>query len=235
MLRVLLVADIVYYREALEVLLRSRQELILVGSVATHDLDHVLQDDPSLDIVLLDISSPGAQAALARLRALVGVPRIVALSDVDGPERIVDWVEAGVVAHIPDTASLGEMLNILQCACRGQTHCAPEVIQAAFVRLAALAGESRVRAATDVELTRRESEIVELLERGLSNKVIARKLGISDATAKNHVHRILEKFKLQSRAEIASRVAALRRSGGLVATRGLRSPAPRAALDDARR
>ena len=228
MLNILLVADIVYYREGLEARLRSCPELVVVDSVASHAVGAVLSAGILPDVVLLDVGSSGARAALALLRSLDAAPKVVALAGVDRPERIVDWVEAGVVAYIPDTASLDEMLNILRAICRGETHCPPQVIQAAFLRLAALAGATRLHTALDVELTRRESEIVQLLECGQSNKVIARKLGISDATAKNHVHRILEKFKLQSRAEVASHVALLRQSGRLRVGRWPRPSEPAA-------
>jgi DNA-binding NarL/FixJ family response regulator len=65
-------------------------------------------------------------------------------------------------------------------------------------------------------LTRRESQIVPLIERGLSNKEIARELSIEITTIKNHVHNILEKMQLRRRGEIGARFR--RREAGGPAT-----------------
>ncbi len=58
-------------------------------------------------------------------------------------------------------------------------------------------------------LTPRETEIVDLIEQGLSNKQIARRLSIELATVKNHVHNILEKLEVARRGEAVARVRAL--------------------------
>jgi DNA-binding NarL/FixJ family response regulator len=59
-------------------------------------------------------------------------------------------------------------------------------------------------------LTRRELDVLSLLEEGLCNKEIARKLSIRTATVKNHVHNILGKLQLRRRSEVPSRMTALR-------------------------
>jgi len=58
----------------------------------------------------------------------------------------------------------------------------------------------------DIALTRRESEVLELLGRGFSNKEIANELCLSVATVKHHVHHVLEKLQLQRRAQAMRRV-----------------------------
>jgi DNA-binding NarL/FixJ family response regulator len=62
------------------------------------------------------------------------------------------------------------------------------------------------RGARDSELTQREQEIAVLIERGLSNKEIARELAIGTATVKNHVHNILEKLEVSRRGEAAATI-----------------------------
>ena len=66
----------------------------------------------------------------------------------------------------------------------------------------------------EAALTGREAQILELLEQGLSNKVISRHLGIELATVKNHVHSVLAKLGVRRRAQVAS--LAHRRNGAAV-------------------
>ena len=56
----------------------------------------------------------------------------------------------------------------------------------------------------DFTLTRREKDIIPFIAQGLTNKEIARTLGVGPSTIKNHVHNILEKLRLRRRGEIAS-------------------------------
>ena len=58
----------------------------------------------------------------------------------------------------------------------------------------------------NARLTRRETEIVQLIDQGLSNKEIAQRLGIDIYTVKNHVHNILEKLRVHRRGEAAARM-----------------------------
>jgi DNA-binding NarL/FixJ family response regulator len=70
--------------------------------------------------------------------------------------------------------------------------------------LAALSGAQHSR--SHAVLTQRERQVVSLIERGLSNKEIARDLGIQVTTVKGHVHNILEKLDARRRSEIVARV-----------------------------
>ena len=83
--------------------------------------------------------------------------------------------------------------------------CSPRVAATLLRRVTALAAGDRSRE-EDVRLTARELEILELLERGMSNKDIARHLGIEVATAKNHVHNILGKLQVHGRGQAAARI-----------------------------
>jgi DNA-binding NarL/FixJ family response regulator len=70
-----------------------------------------------------------------------------------------------------------------------------------LTQLAALAPETRVDKAGAPKLTPRQQEILDQISRGLSNKEIARLLGISAATVKNHVHHVLEKLSVHRRTQ----------------------------------
>jgi DNA-binding NarL/FixJ family response regulator len=87
-----------------------------------------------------------------------------------------------------------------------------------FGRLATLS-EARPPSIDNSMLTRRESEIIPLVERGLSNKEIARQLCIGTATIKNHIHNIFEKLQVRRRGEVAARMRRDRALAGAEAAR----------------
>src|SRR5262249_7739110 len=88
---------------------------------------------------------------------------------------------------------------------RGEARCPPRLAATLFRRVAALANAND-GAAAFLALTQRERQIVKLLEEGLSNREIAGRLGIELATAKNHVHNILEKLHVSRRSQIRSQL-----------------------------
>jgi DNA-binding NarL/FixJ family response regulator len=124
-------------------------------------------------------------------------------------QEIVETAEAGICGYIPPDASIEDLMEAIERASRGEMMCSPRVAGTLARRIATLAS-GRGPLATSASLTARETEVVELLEIGLSNKQIARRLSIRLATVKNHVHSILAKLNVKRRGEA---VAALRGEG----------------------
>ena len=111
--------------------------------------------------------------------------------------------EAGVAAFVMGDATAQQLVaTMLGCAC-GEFHCSPRVAAMLVRRVSALA-QGVVEDRCDDDLTPRERTIVGLIDDGLSNKEIARRLGIELSTVKNHVHRILEKLHASRRAQAAA-------------------------------
>jgi DNA-binding NarL/FixJ family response regulator len=155
------------------------------------------------DVVLVDVMPP---TGLGQLRDLVaGLPGIptVAIGAVDNDEAVLACLEAGVAAYLTCDGDLSRLGQTLHQAVRGGMSCSPAITGGLFRRLAALADERRgVRPAQP--LTLREHEIAGLLAAGLSNREIGRHLFIEVSTVKNHVHSILDKLRLNGRADAAS-------------------------------
>lgn len=106
----------------------------------------------------------------------------------------------GASGYLLRNASVEDLINNIKAIVRGETLCSPRIASLTFCRMSRLAHQrGNVRAANGTTLTRRESEIVALIENGLSNKDIAARLQIEVSTVKNHVHNILEKLHLPDR------------------------------------
>ena len=112
--------------------------------------------------------------------------------------------EAGAAGYLLRSDPLVELVAVIGSVARGETRCSPRVAAALLRRVATLSHERRHQA-EPTRLTAREREVLQLVDDGLSNKQIARRLSIELRTVKNHVHHILEKFQVHRRAEAAAR------------------------------
>ena len=209
-IRILVVAEIRFYREGLADTLARTPRLSVVGAVssAAAAIQSAAELDP--DIVIIDSATPNSSIAVTTLVQLDPRRQVVVMAVGETADEVLPWAESGVAGYVPRHASLDELIATIERAVGGQVHCSSTVAAGLFRRLAMLSAlvSGRVPGSASVGgvpvLTQREREIVVLLERGLSNKAIAGSLGIELATAKNHVHRILEKLNVHRRSEAAA-------------------------------
>jgi two-component system nitrate/nitrite response regulator NarL len=202
-MRVLLIDDHALFRFGLQELLERRGiEVVAAVGDATTGLERVAETCP--DVVLLDMRMPGLTGLelLRQLRAARQSMPIAMLTTSAEERDVIDSLQSGAQGYLlkdmePDAliAALGEIVH-------GRTVVAPEL---AVVLARAVQGEARPAPASNgvADLTPREQEILCHLAEGQSNKVIARRLGISEGTVKLHVKAILRKLDVHSRVEAA--------------------------------
>ena len=205
MLSVLIVSEVRLYREGLAELLARECTLRVVGT-AVHTLDALVKAaelEPA--VVVLDYA---AADSLSFSRALIQIRpdiRVVALGLPDGDDAVLAFAEAGIAGYVARDGSVHDVVAAIESAARGELLCSPQLAGTILRRLAwrtAVGGD----AAPPSALTSRETEVVRLIDQGLSNKEIAVQLGIEVATVKNHVHNLLEKLRVHRRAEAAARL-----------------------------
>jgi len=212
-IRVAIVADIRLYREGLARVLERQPNISVVATAATSDgsLAPLLQLGP--DVILIDKAMPDSLAAMRRVAVAAPGAKVVSLSVREGEGEgeddrdVLASAEAGAIAYVPREASLEDLVAVIECAVRGEAVCSPRVAGALLRRIAALATDGRSDR-VPARLTKREREIMGLIDEGLSNKEIAKRLRIEVATVKNHVHNILEKLQVHRRGEAAARLRA---------------------------
>ena len=203
MIRALLVIDVHFYRECLAAFLAQRADMQVVAALSGADDISEAVERESPEVILLDTSIPNIRATLAKLRTMERPPRIVALAIGESPASVAECAGAGVLGYVSRSASVAELLQCLRYVSRAEPYCSPGVLATLLHGIAAL-GEHTQLASRCGCMTTRELEILKLVGCGLSNKVIASRLNISHATAKNHVHHILEKLQLRSRTQVAA-------------------------------
>ena len=160
------------------------------------------------DAIIFDIQMRDGFPLARELHARLPHIKIVAfaVSDIEG--EIITGAMAGISGYVHRDAGIGDLVTEVVNSVRGELHCSPRLAARLLQQIASLsfadgkAGSPRVAAGHGVRLlTRRESEILALVDKGLSNKEIARALKISFATVKNHVHHILDKLHVRRRAQ----------------------------------
>lgn len=197
-IRVLVASHIRLYREALEKVLEQAAGMDPVGGAisALDALEQARRLAP--DVALLDMSMSDAFAA-ARQLARSGITcRIVALGMPESEAEVLNCAQLGIAGYVTRDASIADMLLAVQATARGEVHCSPKIAGSLFRRIAALSTER----SPSNSLTARESQILGLLQQGMSNKMISRSLGIELPTVKNHVHSILGKLGIHRRTEV---------------------------------
>jgi two-component system, NarL family, nitrate/nitrite response regulator NarL len=207
--RILILSDVKLYREGLAWSLSQRPEVIVVATCTPNmaALEQVAGSSPTT--VLLDFATPGALNIPKELNRLWQGIKVIAFAVSEVEHELIACAEAGIQGFVTRDGSVDDLVTSILSAQRGEVFCSPRLTALLFKRVAALfdAAQEPPAGAT---LTRREREIAELVDAGLSNKEIARSLKIGSATVKNHVHSILEKLHVTRRGEAAARLRGAR-------------------------
>jgi two-component system nitrate/nitrite response regulator NarL len=207
MIRVAIIHRKRLFREGLAFALSQQQGIAVVSSAA--EAYEVLDEIPRLlpDVIIIALSLP-ERDGLDDLRwirnTFPDVAKVLMIGLSELASDVLACIEAGAVGYLPQEASLEDLIHSVRAVAAGEVLCSPKVAGVLFNCIAQRARErERLQALNLTHLTRREREVIALIEEGLSNKEIAVRLQIELQTAKNHVHNILEKLQLDSRREVA--------------------------------
>ena len=204
-IRLVIASPVRLVREGLAAGLHGRDGVSVVDAVSLDapGIARIAAAQP--DAVLVDLGQTDALTAARLLRGACPEAKLVAFALDEIDAGVFACAAAGFSGYVPRESGTDELLRALADAMDGRMHCAPHIAAAMFRRLADFLRDTAPRAALPV-LTMRESEILALAEKGRSNKEIAQQLNIEVATVKNHVHSILEKLQVATRAEAAARL-----------------------------
>jgi two-component system, NarL family, nitrate/nitrite response regulator NarL len=209
---VLVVDDTRLCREGLARILADEPWVALVATADSAEaaLDRIGGFFP--DVVLVSMAMAGRIAVLGAVADAAPHTRVIAIGGSEREDEVVACAEAGVAGYLLREGSLADLWATVQSVARGETLCSPKVAATLLRRVASLAADRQSWARRSY-LTGRESEILRLIDQGLSNKQIAQRLAIEVRTVKNHVHSILEKLQVHRRGEAAARMRSAQAPG----------------------
>ena len=204
MIRVLICDDQALVRVGLRKILEAEPELTVVGEAA--DGEDAIAETRRLrpDLVLMDIRMPVLDGIEATRRIVHdrASTRVLILTTFGLDEYVYDALRAGASGFMLKDAPPEEIAAAVRIVAAGEALLAPSVTRAVideFARREPSAAPKQPPALA--ELTPREREVLQLLARGRSNAEICEQLVVSEATAKTHVARILQKLDLRDRVQ----------------------------------
>ena len=185
----------------------DRQEKIDVVGTADHGTEmvaRVLAVAPHA--VVLDPSTPGSTEAIRTLVRVAVDVGVVVVGVRDEGSDLVSCAEAGASGFVTRDEPVTALTATIRSVAQGEVLVPATAVATLLRRVAALSAATAQRRPTD-DLTPREAEVFELLEKGLSNKQIGRELSIELPTVKQHVHHILGKLNVNRRAEAVALIS----------------------------
>ena len=220
-LTIVLADDQELVRAGFRVILESEPGFRVVGEASdgARAVEAVQELHP--DVVCLDVQMPGVDGleAARRIAALPHPPAVLILTTFDSDDALFQALEAGASGFLLKNASPERLIDAVRTVAAGDALLAPDVTRRVISRATASAAAqpsattTATTATTDTTattgddalaaagLTERETEVLRLLARGLSNAEIAAELYVGDATVKTHVSNVLQKLALRDRIQ----------------------------------
>jgi DNA-binding NarL/FixJ family response regulator len=215
--KVYLVAEHRLLRETLVRMLRKKPDICVVGD-SQHFESAIEQIVTSgCHILLMDsLSTPHATNLLDELFEKVPTTKVVLFGMDEDPELFLRAIRLGVSGFVVKDASATEIITALRGVAQGEAVCPPRLCMTLFEHVSREFHKTPAirnrQARTKFGLTFRQSQLVALVARGMSNKEIANSLNLSQFTVKNHLRRIMRQVHADSRLEV---VDVIRASGFL--------------------
>ncbi|MBN2238626.1 MAG: response regulator transcription factor [Dehalococcoidales bacterium] len=195
-IRVMVVDDHMVVRSGLKAVLQAYEDLEFAGEACNGEEALVMCGKVQPDIVLMDLVMPGMNGAAAIKEILEQFPRVrvIALTSFKEKDLMESAIKAGAIGYLLKNVSADELAEAIREAVAGHSSLSPEAAQA-LVEGIKQPDEKKYN------LTRRETEIITMIIRGMSNNEIATQLVLSRSTVKFHVSNILSKLHVSSRTE----------------------------------
>ena len=200
--RILIIDDHPLFRKGVSQLIAMAPHLQLVGEASSGELGVSKARELDPDLILLDLHMKGLNG-IDTLRAIrdAGIDcRVVILTVSDSADVLVAAIRSGAYGYLLKDMEPEDLLAAIDQTLNGSTVIG-EQLNGLLAR--AIREEATANQRDSATLTKREQEILHGLAQGLSNKLIARNLDITEATVKVHVKNLLKKLGFRSRLEAA--------------------------------
>jgi DNA-binding NarL/FixJ family response regulator len=205
MIRVAVADDQALVRSGFTVLLKSADDIEVVGEAAdgAEAVDLVARERP--DVILMDIRMPDVDGleATRRIMANGDGTRVLILTTFDLDEYVYEALRAGASGFLLKDTLPNDLLTAVRVVAGGESLLAPKITTRLIADVVRKPVEPPREPHPGLEtLTDREREVLESVAKGLSNAEIADELFMSQATAKTHVSRLLSKLHARDRAQL---------------------------------
>lgn len=207
-MKVLIVDDHALIREALHSVLKQlNREAVIFQASNSQQAMRIVEEHPDISFILLDINLPDRDgfSVLRELRERYATIAIVILSSSDDQDTVKRAFKLGALGFIPKTTEREVILNAIKLVFSGGVYIPSQMLEE--TRSPRLIDEPETRDSfKGIGLTDRQIEVLALLMKGRSNKVIAKSLNMAVPTVKNHITAVLKALGVASRTEAIIKV-----------------------------
>ncbi|WP_405712318.1 MULTISPECIES: response regulator [unclassified Streptomyces] len=209
-IRVIIVDDQAMVRAGFAALLAAQSDIDVAGEAADGRRGIEVSRSVHPDVVLMDVRMPemdGLAAARELLNPPAGVvhrPKVLMLTTFDVDDYVYEALRAGASGFLLKDAPPADLISAVRVVAAGEALLAPSVTRRLIADFARQGPTGATRSGQSLRLnglTPRETEVLELIARGLSNQEIAGKLVLAEQTVKTHIGRVLAKLDLRDRAQ----------------------------------
>ncbi len=195
-MRVLIADDHALFRDALGRLVEELDPLAGVAQVSSYaQALKILKNEQPFNMVIVDLEMqdlPSWEKGIDEIKNAANGARLVIVSAVENPRNIRNVLERGANGYISKRSESKILLNALKLVLDGGTYIPPVLL----LQNAALPEKNNAK-----NLTNRQSQVLELVAQGMSNKQIAYKMGVSEATVKLHINALLRSVGANNRTQ----------------------------------
>ena len=200
-MNIIILTPVRLFGEGLAACISRRPEMFVHAVINDLESLRVHLSSSDVHLVLVDVTQGLDLFDLRAISHEWTSVAFVALGLTEQRQAVIQCGRSGFSGYVTRDSSIDGLCAALADAVAGRLACPPEISGGLLRALSAKEATGAADPDPDHVLTRRESEVLELLGRGLSNKEIGEDLCVSVATVKHHVHHVLEKLKLPKRAQ----------------------------------
>ena len=203
-IRLLLIEDNRLIREGIRAIIQKEPDLKLVAASANL-AKAPLPGKQKPQVVLLDqcLRDQNTLQLIEMVKKKCPQTKVVVMGLLPVTADVAEFVKAGASGFILKDSSVKDFLKTIRSVAGGKNILPSRLTGSLFSQIAEDAARNGKIKVSDVRLTKRQREIVDLIGEGIGNKEIAQRLHLATYTVKSHVHAILEKFALRSRVQVA--------------------------------
>lgn len=202
LLSVLITDDEAVVRETISIYVSSAPDMQVVGTAADGRAAVQMAETLRPDIILMDIQMPRVDGVEAVAEVLRLLPRthVVMITTFTSREAVVPALRAGALGYVLKSDPPERLLSAVREAVAGRTQLSPEALEAVVGHLRE--SDNRASLPASVTLTARESEVLNHLAEGHSNREIAELMVLSEKSVKLHVTNMVSKFQVRDRLQL---------------------------------
>lgn len=205
-IRLLLLEDNTLLRDSIIKSLKLHKDLVFISTSGSgkYDLGKIKPIIPDVILLNYELQSESSFQFAETIKRDFPSSKIIVMNLAPICTEVLQLVKAGANGFILKDASLKDLLITIRKVAEGSTVLPPLLTNSLFSQILEYTEMDKSELKEDVQITKREREVISLLGDGLSNNKIGERLDISTYTVKSHIHNIMEKLSLHTRLEIAN-------------------------------